>query len=150
MSCSSGSAEVFTWFQNLTTIANLFTWSNVCIAYIQFHKALKAQRVDRSTLVFRSPWQPYTAYCALFFFVIIILFNGFWTIKPFQRDDFITAYIGIPIYFVLFAFWKIFKRTRWVRPAEADIFSGKAALDAVHWPEKKATNVFQKIWYWIA
>lgn len=150
MSCSSGSAKVFTWFQNLTTIASLFTWTSVSIAYIQFHKALKAQGVDRSTLVFRSPFQPFTAYFALFFFSIIILFNGFFTFGPFLRDDFITAYVGIPIYFTLYLFWKVFKRTKWVNPAEADIFSGKAALDAVHWPERKAKNIFQKIWYWIA
>ena len=61
-----------------------------------------------------------------------------------------SAYIGIPIYFCLFFFWKIFKRTKWVNPAEADIFSGKAALDAVHWPEKIPKNFAQKIWYWIA
>ena len=48
MSCTSGSSTVFTWFQNLTTIANLFTWMSVSIAYIRFHAALKAQGVDRS------------------------------------------------------------------------------------------------------
>lgn len=150
MSCSSGSATVFTWFQNLTTIASLFTWTSVSIAYIQFYKALKAQGVDRRTLVFRSPFQPYTAWFSLIFFTVIILFNGFFTFGPFLRDSFITAYVGIPIYFALYAFWKVYKRTKWVHPAEADIFSGKAALDAVHWPEKKPKNVLQHIWYWIA
>jgi yeast amino acid transporter len=150
LSCSSGSAVVFQWFQNLVTIASLFTWVSVAIAYIQFHKALKAQGIDRDTLVFRSHFQPYSAYFALFFFTMIILFNGFYTFQPFLRDDFITAYVGIPIYFALFLFWKIFKGTKFVNPAEADIFTGKAALDAVHWPEKKAKNWLQKIWYWIA
>lgn len=150
MSCSSGSTQVFQWFQSLVTIANLFTWVSISIAYIQFHKALKAQGVDRKDLVFRAHFQPYTAYFSLAFFTMIILFNGFYVFKPFLRDEFITAYIGIPIYFALFAFWKIFKRTKLVNPAEADIFSGKAALDAVHWPEKIPANFLQKIWYWIA
>lgn len=150
MSCSSGSAVVFTWFQNLTTIANLFTWVSICIAYIQFHKALKAQGVDRNDLVFKSHFQPYVAYGALFFFSIIILFNGFHVFKPWSKDDFITAYIGIPIYFALYLFWKIFKRTKWISPAEADIFTGKAALDAVVWPEQHPRNILEKIWFWIA
>ena len=71
---------------------------SVCIAYIQFHKALKAQGVDRNTLIFKSPFQPYLAWAALLFFSMIIVFNGFyvflygnWTIS-----DFLTAYIGIP------------------------------------------------------
>lgn len=72
-----GPALVFTWFQNLTTVAALFTWCSICIAYIRFNKALKAQGVDRNTLVFKSPFQPYTAYLALVIFAIIIVFNGF-------------------------------------------------------------------------
>ncbi|MCJ1254926.1 hypothetical protein MMC24_002742 [Lignoscripta atroalba] len=152
MSCSTGANAVFTWFQNLTTIASLFTWVSVSIAYIQFHKALKAQGVDRNTLVFKSPFQPYTAYGSLCFFLIIILFNGFYVFKPFSVDSFVTAYVGIPIYLSLFAFWKIFKRTKFVNPAEADIHTGKAALDAAdaHWPEQIPRNIFERIWFWIA
>lgn len=152
MSCSSGANKVFTWFQNLTTIANLFTWMSISVAYIQFNKALKAQGVDRNSLVFKSPLQPYTAWFSLTFFAIITLFNGFYVFKPFSIDDFATSYVGIPIYFVLFAFWKIFKRTKWINPAEADIFTGKAVLDAAdeHWPERKPRNLVERIWFFVA
>lgn len=152
MSCTKGANVVFVWFQNLTTIASLFTWMSVCIAYIRFHAALRAQGVDRNTLVFKSPFQPFTAYFALVFFAIVTLFNGFYVFKPWKRDQFITSYVGIPIYFVLYLFWKVFKRTRWVNPAEADIFTGKAALDAAdaHWPDRTPKNIIQKIWFFIA
>ena len=154
MATSSGSATVFKWFQNLTTIANLFTWVSISVAYIRFHAALRAQGVDRSTLVFRSPFQPYTAYFSLTFFSLIILFNGFWVFpsktKDFNVDGFITAYVGVPIYFGLFLFWKVFKRTRLVDPAQADITTGKAALDAAYWPERKARNWVEKVWFFIA
>ena len=152
LSCSSGSNAVFTWFQNLTTIATLFTWTSICIAYIQFNKALKAQGVDRNTLIFRSRFQPYTAWAALIFFSIIILFNGFFVFSPWSVDDFITAYVGIPIYFALFFFWKIFKRTKWVNPAEADIHTGKAAMDAADklWPVREPRNMLERVWFWIA
>ena len=156
MSCSAGSSTVFTWFQNLTTVANLFTWMSVSIAYIKFHGALKAQGIDRSTLVFRSPLQPYTAYFSLIFFALITLFNGFYVFpsptKSFDVNNFITAYVGIPIYFALYLFWKLVKRTKWVNAAEADIQTGKAALDAAdaHWPERRARNVMEKIWFFIA
>lgn len=152
LSCSSGANVVFTWFQNLTTIANLFTWMSVSIAYIQFHKALQAQGVDRNTLVFKSPFQPFTAYFSLFFFAIITIFNGFYVFKPWSIDDFVTAYVGIPIYLVLYVFWKIVKRTSFVRPSQADIFTGKAALDAAdaHWPQRVPRNIFERIWFWIA
>ncbi|ORY13157.1 amino acid permease/ SLC12A domain-containing protein [Clohesyomyces aquaticus] len=155
MSVSTGANEVFLWFQNLTTIAQLFTWSCICIAYIRFHKALLAQGVDRNTLVFRSPWQPYTAYCALGYFILIIIFNGFkvFTQTPWGSDqltDFFTAYVGVLIFFLLYGFWKILKREPFVNPANCDIWSGKSALDTEVWPEENPRNFIEKIWFWIA
>jgi len=145
-----------TWFQNLTTIAQLFTWCSICIAYLRFRKGLIAQGVDRNTLVFRSPFQPYTAWFALIYFAIIIIFNGFAVFtapdgeKNWNISDFLIAYIGVPIFFALYAFWKIFKRTSVVKVEEMDIWTGKAALDAVEWPEQIPRNWLEKVWYWIA
>ena len=156
MSCTAGSSTVFTWFQNLTTVASLFTWMSVSVAYIQFHRALRAQGISRNTLVFKSPWQPYTAYFSLLFFAAITLLNGFYTFpsatKKFDVNNFVTAYVGVPIFFALFLAWKVLKRTRWVDPREADIQTGKAALDAAdaHWPERRPRNVLERVWFWIA
>lgn len=170
MTVSAGANNVFNYFQSLTTIANLFTWCSVSIAYIKFRAALKAQGVNRDDLIFKSKWQPYTAYAALCFFIIIILFNGFavFTKGNWSISDFVTAYVGIPVFTLLFCkfirfcclsrhmlivetvFWKIFKRTSFVKPSEADIWTGKAALDAEVWPEAIPRNVWEKIWFWIA
>jgi amino acid transporter len=151
----AGPALVFTWFQNLTTIASLFTWCSICLAYIKFHAALKAQGVDRNTLVFRSHFQPYLAWIALCFFTMIIIFNGFHIFMGKHHEnwnvtDFLAAYIGVPIFFLLYGFWKVFKRTPFVKAADADITTGKAALDAEEWPEQHPRNIFEKIWFWIA
>lgn len=151
MSCSSGSTTVFEWFQNLTTIAGLFTWSAVCISYIRFHRGLRDQGVDRNTLDFKGPFQPYCAWIALAFFAIIILFNGFGAWSPeFSITDFLTAYLGIPIFFGLYLFWKVLKGTKLIPTSEIDIYTGKSALDSVEWPEKEPSNIFEKFWFWLA
>jgi amino acid transporter len=59
-------------------------------------------------------------------------------------------YITIPIYLAFYLFWKIFKRTKFVKPAEADIWSGKAALDAEIWPKIEPKNWIEKVWFFIA
>ncbi|KAI9893925.1 MAG: hypothetical protein M1814_005478 [Vezdaea aestivalis] len=147
LSVSSGSSSAFEWFQNLTTVAGLFTWTSVCVAYLRFHAAMKAQGVDRNTLVFKSFWQPYTAWFALVFFGIVIVFNGFAVFihGSWNTQKFIVAYANILIYFGLFFAWKLIKRTRFVKADEADIFTGKAALDAEYWPEVVAKNWLQKM-----
>lgn len=152
LSVSDSSNVAFLWFQRITTVAQLFTWCSICVAYIKFHQALLAQDVDRNTLVFKSKFQPFCAYFALFYFTIIILFNGWsvFTKGNWSVDDFLTAYVGIPIYFGLYLFWKVIKRTRSVNAAEADIWTGKAALDAEIWPEQVPRNILERIWFWIA
>lgn len=156
MSVSTGANTVFLWFQNLTTIAQLFTWCAVCYTYTRFRKALIAQGVDRNTLVFKSKWQPYTAWIAFVYFALVIVFNGFKVFTqtkggwgPDELTSFFTAYVGVPIFFILYAFWKIFKRTSFVNPAEADIWTGKAALDAEVWPEQIPRNFIEKFWFWL-
>ena len=151
MSCSTGSSKVFTWFQNLTTISTLFTWVSISVAYIRFYYACKAQGIDRNQFAFKSPFQPYLSYATAIFFGLIILFNGFDAFAPsFDYQGFITDYIGIPIFFGLWLFWRIFKRTHFIPSAEADLHTGKAALDAIHWPERNPRNMIEKIWFWIA
>jgi amino acid transporter len=154
MSVSTGANKVFLWFQNLTTIAQLFTWCSICYTYTRFRAALQAQGVDRSTLVFRSKWQPYLAWTAFTYFGLIIVFNGFkvFTQTPWGSDQltsFFTAYIGVLIFALLFGFWKIIMRSKAVKASEADIWSGKAALDAEVWPEQNPRNFIEKFWFWL-
>ena len=153
LSCGTGGAQaVFLWFQKLTTIASLFTWCSICVAYIKFYHALQAQGIDRNTLIFKSPFQPYLAWTALIFFAMIIIFNGFAVFNPFSITDFATAYVGIPIYFILYFAWKLIKRTKWIPSSEVDLFTGKAALDAAdgHWPNPEPRNIFERFWFWLA
>lgn len=149
-----GAAKAFSWFQNLCSIASLFTWCSICVAYIRFHAALKAQGIDRNTLVMKSPFQPYLAWIALVFFSLVILFNGFavFMYGNWNVSDFIAAYVGIPIFFVCFFGWKLIKRTKWLRADEADLYTGKAEVDAeeAHWVEPVPRNWLERFWFWLA
>ncbi|KAK4211595.1 putative proline-specific permease put4 [Rhypophila decipiens] len=151
---NGGAAKAFEWFQNLTTIASLFTWCSILVAYLRFYKALEAQGIDRDTLIFKSPFQPYTAWASLIYFSIIILFNGFAVFIDGNWDvtDFIISYIGIPVFFLLYFGWKFLKRTKWKSPLEADLHTGKAALDAedAHWPVLTPRNALERFWFWLA
>ncbi|KAH7629654.1 amino acid permease/ SLC12A domain-containing protein [Sordaria sp. MPI-SDFR-AT-0083] len=152
---NGGAAKAFGWFQNLTTIAGLFTWCSICIAYLRFYKALKAQGINRDTLVFKSRFQPYTAWFALIYFAIIIVFNGFAVFIKGNWDvsDFIASYIGIPIFFLLYGGWKLIKRPKVVKPHEADLTTGKDALDAEdeYWQReyKPPHTIIEKFWDWL-
>lgn len=81
------------------------TWMCILYCHIRFMNALKAQGIDRSTLPYVAPLQPYASYVALGMTFIVTLFKGFDSfIKPhnstadvpdFNSTRFITSYIGI-------------------------------------------------------
>ncbi|KAF5576975.1 amino acid transporter AAT family [Fusarium pseudocircinatum] len=154
LSVSSGPNQIFLWFQSLSTMCTLLTWSSICVAYLHFHGALKANHIDRRALVHRAPFQPYGTIVVLAFFLIIIVFNGFAVFFPGNWDvyNFVTAYVGIPIFLVLLFGFKLLKRTHWLPSSERDLYTGKAEIDALDeiWEDDKPKNFWQKIWNWIA
>ncbi|KAJ7367999.1 amino acid permease/ SLC12A domain-containing protein [Mycena albidolilacea] len=79
MGVTSGSSKVFGWFANMTAIAGLMTWSGICLTYLRFYAGMKAQGYDRKLLPFASPLQPFAAWYAMFFCVIICFFSG-WSV----------------------------------------------------------------------
>ncbi|KAH7141612.1 AAT family amino acid transporter [Dactylonectria macrodidyma] len=150
LSCSSGGSVAFTWFQNLATLSSLFTWIGICIIYVRFYKALQVQGIDRDTLVFKAPFQPYLAYFSLFFFSTIVIFNGFYAFAPWSTNNFITSYITLPIVIGLYLFWKVYKKTKWVSSKDADLLRDKAEIDSVVWEDPVPKNWIEKFWYWLA
>ncbi|QPC70570.1 hypothetical protein HYE68_001322 [Fusarium pseudograminearum] len=115
----------------------------------RFHSALKAQGIDRPSLVFKAPFQPYLAWFSMFYFGVIIVFSGFWTFTPWNANSFVTTYIGIPLISILFCFWKFFKKTKWVLSTEADLYHDKADIDTIIWEERKPTTIWGKVWDWL-
>lgn len=131
---SGGPAQAFNWLLNLSTVAGLIAWGTLCVCYIRFHAALKAQGVSRDTLPWKAPFQPYAAWVGFIGSAIITLINGFGVFLKgeWSTSDFIAAYIGIPIFIVPIIGWKLWKRTKFVRASEIDLWSGRLpVLDGV-------------------
>lgn len=135
MSVSSDSKTVFGYFVDLVTIFGLLTWISLLVTHICFVRARRAQHVPDSSLAFKAPLGIAGSYFACVFCVIIALTKSYdvFTKNPewgsFDYKSFITAYLGIPIYLMLIAGYKIFMGSKRVRPCDADLWSGKDVVD---------------------
>ncbi len=128
MNATKDSSTVFGYFVSLVTIFGTLNWVSILVSYICMTRAMKAQGVPRSIMPYRNPLLPWGAYVALFITALIIIFNGFASfLGTFQVDKFVTSYIGVPVYLFNILWWKLFKRTRRVRPEEADLVTGRRA-----------------------
>lgn len=134
MNVSDDSTTVFGYFVNLVTIFGLMSWISLLVTHICWCRAKKAQGLPDTALPYVAPLGIYGSYGALFICIIVALTKNYEVFVggDFGKEkykDFITGYLGIPLY-VLFIFGhKWWYKTKRVRPEELDFYTGKDAID---------------------
>lgn len=64
---SNGSSVVLGWLINLVTAGGVINYIVMCVTYIFFYRACKAQGLDRKTLPYCGWFQPYSVSCIVVF-----------------------------------------------------------------------------------
>lgn len=100
------------------------------ITYIFFHRACKAQGLDRKTLPYTGYLQPYCAYFALVWIFIWACVYGYTCYLPWSVSSFFANYTMQLFVPWLYPFWKILNRTKVVNPAEVDLVWERPLVDA--------------------
>lgn len=122
-------ATVFGWFVGLSTCAFVIAYTSMVVTYIGWYRALEAQGISRDTLSWKAPFMPYAAYFAAAFGCIVLVFLGFDVFSPFSASSFVTCYFGVAYSGIIYVGFKVIKKTRFVKAREADLWSGKEAVD---------------------
>jgi yeast amino acid transporter len=150
----TSSAEVMNYLVYLITCCQLINYLCTAITYRHFFSALKKQGISRDTLPYKGRLQPYTSYVAMFGTTFMILASGYdlflsggWSVMWFFFD------YGMIAFFVLaFLFWKLFRKSSYVRPGTADLsLNGlKEEIDNyellyVERPAGKVTRILRKV-----
>ncbi|KAL1860907.1 hypothetical protein Plec18167_003812 [Paecilomyces lecythidis] len=128
---SKSSATVLSWLVGICTASYLINYCATIVTYLHFYAALRKQGIDRKTLPYRGILQPYLAWYALFGTFIMTLIIGYTVFIHGEWDvtTFVTSYLMVGFFPVAFLFWKVVKRTRYVRPGTADLQLGNVKSD---------------------
>jgi amino acid transporter len=125
------SATVLNWFVGICTASYLLNYFGTVVTYLHFYYTMKKQGVDRSTLPYQGYFQPYAAWyalCGTFLMTLVlgytVFINGNW-----DTTTFFTSYTMVGFFIVAFVFWKVVRRTRYVRLGEADLKLGSTKDD---------------------
>ncbi|KAF9234073.1 general APC amino acid permease [Melanogaster broomeanus] len=149
LSVSNGASTVF----RLSTVGDLLSWATINLTYLYFYKGLKHQNIDRTKFVYWSRFQPWLSIWGLFMCIFVTLINGFqafWNFK-FNRQNFVTSYINIPLFICLYAYWKISKKTEFVvlenRDYKTLMRSGKGIppIEATETERRRPNGFWEKV-----
>ncbi|PTB36722.1 hypothetical protein M441DRAFT_72794 [Trichoderma asperellum CBS 433.97] len=143
----SGSSTVLTWLINLATGATLIYFITALITYIRFHRACHVQGFNRDKLPYKGWFQPYSAWFALIFEIVILFFYGYRSLVPFNVSGFVTAYF-MPLFVpCLFLGWKLIKKTKFIRAKDVDLIWEAPLIDAYEASLEEAPVGFWKdVW----
>lgn len=93
----------------------------MAITFINYHKACKAQGVDRKTMPYTGWLQPGCAYVAAVATLFVAIFLGYGAFQPWSVAYFFRSYTIQLIAPVLYLGWRFIKKTKYVKPAELDL-----------------------------
>lgn len=113
------------------------------MTYVFFHRACKAQGVDRRSFSYFGRLQPYCGYAGVVWFTIVTIFYGYPVFKPWGVSKFFQNYTMQLFIPPLFFIWKLIKRTSFVRPHEADLVWERPTVDAY-----EATFIDPPVGFW--
>lgn len=157
MSCGTGGAEqAFEYLYDISAISVILAWLTILGTYARFYHGLKFHQIPRSTLPYVAPFQPYLTYFGLFFLSLVLLFAGFTVFLNGQwnTSTFVTTYICIPMYLVMWLGWKFWHKTKFVSLSEMDFDTGRRQIDEDEEAEKikedqTPKSALQRLWDWM-
>lgn len=131
-----GAGELWSWLQAIIGVSNQLSWITIGIASLRFRAGMKAQGREH-LLPFRNwtyPWGPIAAVVLNSFLVLV---QGWSCFSPrFNAVDFVSYYIELPVFALMFVVWKFVKKTRFQRAHEMDLVTDVYTKDDLE-PEEK-------------
>jgi len=108
---------------------------------------MQAQGIDRKKIVYFSNLQPYLAWWGTFWNGLLILINGFTVFFPgqFTAATFLTSYLNIPLFAILYIGYKVIKKTKFWRASEMDFWTGIPSLEETEGDYEPPTTTWGKI-----
>ncbi|ODV64422.1 uncharacterized protein ASCRUDRAFT_105181 [Ascoidea rubescens DSM 1968] len=142
MNITEQSSEIFGYLVDTTSSFGIILWDCILLTHICFIKAFKTQGLDRKKeLHYYAAGSPYTTIIALCISLLVTIIKNFTvflsTKDGFQYGSFISGYIGIPIFLLMFTGHKFYYKTEFIKSEDADLYFYKDYVDAEEEEYKK-------------
>jgi lysine-specific permease len=111
---------VYMWLVAASGLAGFIAWVGIAICHYRFRKAFTAQGKSLSLLKYKAALFPFGPILALVLCVIVILGQGisYFTADQIDWTGIMASYIGLPIFLILWIWYKVKNKTKLVNLKE--------------------------------
>lgn len=109
-----GDGKIYYILYNASGITAFFAWLGIGICHYRFRKAYIAQGKKLEDLKYKAKWYPLGPVMAIIFCTVVIFGSNIWIFQAekFSWFDFITNYVCIPVFILLYFGYKKIKNTK--------------------------------------
>ncbi|MEK4028362.1 MULTISPECIES: amino acid permease [Bacillaceae] len=117
-----GDGIVYVWLMNSIGITGFIFWLGISISHYRFRKAFLAQGHSLDELPYKAKWYPFGPIFAIVVGLIVILAQNFQAFLADKIDwgSVVAAYMGIPLFLLLWFGYKFIKKTKVVPLQECE------------------------------
>ncbi|KAG9055953.1 hypothetical protein FS842_000677 [Serendipita sp. 407] len=159
-----GSGQLWYWLQNLVGVSNQLAWLSIGLASLRFRRAWQLQGNSLDDLLYHSKWT--TVWGPYFVISAVLVIWGVQTysvVTPhFAFVDFLSLYLQLPMFIVLYTIWKIWHGSKVVDLQTVNLMvdqyvvneETQALLDAEEERRQERqqgwAGIGWRLYYWIA
>ena len=120
---SFGDGTVYTWLVAASGLSGFIAWLGIAACHYRFRKAYIAQGKKIKDLPYRAKLFPFGPIIAFIICFVAVVGQGYSNIGSdgVQWGNLIAAYIGIPLFIVIFFYYKIKHKTKVIPLQEVDL-----------------------------
>ena len=109
-----GDQKIYQLLYNASSLTGFLIWLGIAICHLRFRRAWIAQGRSVDELRFKAKFYPYGTWLSLLLFVAVLFGANasVFSTNPFSWFDFVTSYLMIPVFVLLYFGHKWIKKTR--------------------------------------
>lgn len=118
-----GDGAIYIWLLNASGVTGFIFWLGIAMSHYRFRKAFVAQGHSLDELPYKAKWYPFGPIFAIFVCLVVILAQDYQAFLSNHIDwmSLVVAYLGIPLFLVMWLGYKFIKKTKVVPLMECKI-----------------------------
>lgn len=113
--------RIYTFLVNSSGFSGFIAWIGIAIAHYRFRRAFIAQGHDLSELKYHAKWFPFGPLLALVLCILVMVGQDIKSFANFDWQAISVTYMSIPIFLVLFFYYKLKHKTKLIPLDEVDL-----------------------------
>ena len=128
--------QVYTFLVSASGLTGFIAWIGIAVSHYRFRRAFKAQGHDLSELKYKAKWFPFGPILALILCILVIIGQDIQSFKDFNWQAIGVSYMSVPLFIILYAYYKIKYKTKVIPLNEVDLTPHDISKEKMETQEK--------------